>query len=71
MTALWALFLGFGTLRTELVPELDIVEDAYEGMAVFATPFACVLFGHIRLKGIRPPDSWQTHGGLLSPVAET
>jgi len=42
VTALWALFLGFGTLRTELVPELHIVEVAYGGMAVFATPFVGV-----------------------------
>jgi len=42
VTDLWALFLGFGTLRTELVPELHIVEVAYEGMAVFATPLVGV-----------------------------
>ena len=43
MTDLWALFLGFGTLRTELVPELHIVEVAYEGVAVHPKPLEHVI----------------------------
>ena len=46
VTDLWALFLGFATLKTELVPELHIIEVTYEGMVVFATP----------LEGVPPLD---------------